>query len=256
MDDMRRGKASRTLQWLVAAATVLVAALLIWQCADIYHVGTSAENLTETGVRINDIYSPEIVSERFEKIAWAVWLCLGLLAAALIAGGGRRGHEALQIPAENRLAVMLARTEMTQAMRKEEKKRRNCLILCMIVCAVCAAAVLRYLLLPTSFASRDLEPVMGQLVLHITPWVVAAVAALMVHAQLREASVLREIDLAKQAEKKPMTAAAAKHYPVNAARAVLMAAAIVLIVLGIMNGGMRDVLVKAINICTECIGLG
>ena len=25
---------------------------------------------------------------------------------------------------------------------------------------------------------------------------------------------------------------------------------------GIMNGGLRDVLIKAINICTECIGLG
>ena len=34
------------------------------------------------------------------------------------------------------------------------------------------------------------------------------------------------------------------------------AAAITLIALGVLNGGMRDVLVKAINICTECIGLG
>ena len=32
--------------------------------------------------------------------------------------------------------------------------------------------------------------------------------------------------------------------------------AILFIVLGVMNGGLRDVLVKAINICTECIGLG
>ena len=31
---------------------------------------------------------------------------------------------------------------------------------------------------------------------------------------------------------------------------------IVFIVLGVMNGGLRDVLVKAVNICTECIGLG
>ena len=41
-----------------------------------------------------------------------------------------------------------------------------------------------------------------------------------------------------------------------ALRVVLYAAAVVLIVLGVMNGGLRDVLVKAINICTECIGLG
>lgn len=39
-------------------------------------------------------------------------------------------------------------------------------------------------------------------------------------------------------------------------RILLYAAALLLIVAGILNGGMRDVLIKAINICTECIGLG
>ena len=39
-------------------------------------------------------------------------------------------------------------------------------------------------------------------------------------------------------------------------RIVLFACAIAMIVLGALNGGMNDVLVKAINICTECIGLG
>ncbi len=34
----------------------------------------------------------------------------------------------------------------------------------------------------------------------------------------------------------------------------LLAAA--LIILGVLNGGMRDVLIKAVRICTECIGLG
>lgn len=40
------------------------------------------------------------------------------------------------------------------------------------------------------------------------------------------------------------------------ARILILAAALVFILLGVMNGGARDVLVKAINICTECIGLG
>ena len=39
-------------------------------------------------------------------------------------------------------------------------------------------------------------------------------------------------------------------------RRVLLAAAVCLVLLGILNGSMRDVLVKAIKICTECIGLG
>lgn len=36
----------------------------------------------------------------------------------------------------------------------------------------------------------------------------------------------------------------------------LCAAAIVLIVLGVVNGGARDVFAKAVRICSECIGLG
>lgn len=39
-------------------------------------------------------------------------------------------------------------------------------------------------------------------------------------------------------------------------RAVLLLAAAVFILLGVMNLGARDVLYKAIAICTECIGLG
>ncbi len=45
-------------------------------------------------------------------------------------------------------------------------------------------------------------------------------------------------------------------WPVGATRIALYAAAALLTILGVMNGGLRDVLVKAINICTECIGLG
>ena len=38
--------------------------------------------------------------------------------------------------------------------------------------------------------------------------------------------------------------------------AVLFTIAILLIVLGILNGGLLDVLAKAVRICSECIGLG
>ena len=37
---------------------------------------------------------------------------------------------------------------------------------------------------------------------------------------------------------------------------VLVVAAVVFIIAGILNGSALDVLVKAIHICTECIGLG
>jgi len=37
---------------------------------------------------------------------------------------------------------------------------------------------------------------------------------------------------------------------------IIIITAIILIISGIINGSARDVLYKAINICTECIGLG
>lgn len=44
--------------------------------------------------------------------------------------------------------------------------------------------------------------------------------------------------------------------PLRLFRAALFAAALTLIALGVLNGGLSDVLIKAVHICTECIGLG
>lgn len=38
--------------------------------------------------------------------------------------------------------------------------------------------------------------------------------------------------------------------------AVLMCGGAVLVILGVLNGGARDMLAKGIKICSECIGLG
>ena len=38
--------------------------------------------------------------------------------------------------------------------------------------------------------------------------------------------------------------------------AALFLLGLTMVALGILNGGARDVLAKAISICTECVGLG
>ena len=43
---------------------------------------------------------------------------------------------------------------------------------------------------------------------------------------------------------------------VSALRIAVAAAAVILIILGIAGGGLHDVLVKAVKICMECVGLG
>ena len=42
---------------------------------------------------------------------------------------------------------------------------------------------------------------------------------------------------------------------INIVRGVILVTGITFVVLGILNKGFEDVLIKAINICSECIGL-
>lgn len=256
MNETGRVRASRVLTVTFVASTLLVAALLIVQCAGIYFAGTSPSNLTETGVYIHSIYSREIVAERFSQIAWAVWIWLALLVAVLIVREPAP-KEVLKTPAQNQLFLLKKRAEMTDAMRAEENKRKKAGLICLAVCAVCAVAVLMYMTDLTHFQSRDLEPVVGTMLIHVVPWVVVAFVCMMVFEQLQYKSVLREIEEAKKAPKKQPESEAEKSPKIrNLTRAALYAAAVVLLIAGVMNGGMRDVLVKAVNICTECIGLG
>lgn len=256
MNEATKARLFRALTWALAAATLLVAALLINQCADIYWIGTAPSNLTKTGVYIHPIYSREIVAESFAKIAWSVWLWLALLIAALLTR--QYACQATIKPSvANQLALLQMRAETTPGMAREQKKRKTIFAVCGLVCALCAMQVVRYMADLSHFASRDLEPVMGAMLLHIAPWVAAAFLCVMIAEQLIYQSMLNEAEQAKKAPKRqPEPAKTQNTKARHITRTVLYAAAVVLLVAGVLNGGMRDVLVKAINICTECIGLG
>ncbi|MBQ2940010.1 MAG: hypothetical protein IJE00_06535 [Clostridia bacterium] len=72
------------------------------------------------------------------------------------------------------------------------------------------------------------------------------------------ACVTKEIALLRQC---PQTAAPAEGSAENvawltAARIAILLIAVLLLVIGLLGDGFKDVLTKAVNICTECIGLG
>ena len=62
---------------------------------------------------------------------------------------------------------------------------------------------------------------------------------------LREAGRSREKAVHQQADRKT-----------RILRAAVLAVALILIIIGIINGGLEDVLAKGAAICTECVGLG
>lgn len=73
---------------------------------------------------------------------------------------------------------------------------------------------------------------------------------------VRDAELTRNISaLRARAAKTPGTSPEAKRRQ-KILWCALMVLAVCFVVMGVVGGSMRDVLVKAIKICTECVGLG
>lgn len=134
--------------------------------------------------------------------------------------------------------------------------------------AVFAAAMIPVLLYITNgnhFPGSDLESAFLALIAHVLPWTAIGLAALMITGVLREKSMQREIEAAKEQirmekeegiTKKPEKTEKSPAGRIRMLRAALLALSVLLITAGVYNGSAKDVLGKAINICTECIGLG
>ena len=147
----------RAASWLLAGATLLLAALCVWHVIDLCQAGLSPENQPSPGVFVQPVFAPEAVSAHLAQMAWAFRLWLAALVLS------------------------------------------------------CAAQ-----------------------------WLVPD----------KEKTITRKRAMALYRPKHGESSR------VGLVRTVLLIAACAMVIAGVMNGGMWDVLVKAINICTECIGLG
>ncbi len=245
------------VRWMAALVTLALAAALCLSCLELYRAGTAPENLTAEGVRINDIYTRENVGEKLAKLAPAAisWVILLILSAMQ----PKEPEKRLPLDPENALRLLRPRVEETPAMRRHQRARRLFCIGTGLLLTGAVAYIARYMTDVRHFTSWDLEMVMGDMVRALALPMSGIVLGLCVAAVWLEHSYAAEWNAAKQAPKRPNAAekpAPRKDFPVGAVRIGIAAAALALIVAGILNGGMYDVLVKAINICTECIGLG
>lgn len=279
-----RERLARAAAWLLALSTLLTAGLLIAQCIQI----------REAGAFSREIVRARLEGLAWAGALWLALLAATLLLKHINrkenplrtpaetrlsadenrsqALAGKHGQQtaarfsAEAVPEEARLRLLLMRVEKTDAMRAEERRRRMARGACAGICAGCAAMVARYLVNPANFTSRELEPVIGRMLWHIAPWILVGFACAILCERVCGRSFRREIDLAARSPERTsfdnaQTDSGASRekkarLAKTAARAAVFALAVALLALGTANGGMRDVLVKAINICTECIGLG
>ncbi len=245
------------LRWAAVLTTLMLAAALCLSCLSLYHAGTSPENLTDAGVLIGDIYTRENVGRQLARIAplAAVWAVL-MIAAAFFPTDAPRPS---RIDPENALRLIRPRIEATPAMLRQQRFRRILRVCAGAAIAACLAGIAAYMTDVSHFASWDLESVMAEMTRSLALPAAASVLILCACEILLGRSYTAEWAEAKQAPQRTVPAekaAARRAFPTNAARILIAATAAGLILAGILNGGMYDVLVKAINICTECIGLG
>ena len=258
---MTRNKAYLITQTVLC---ILLAALLSAGAVGIYREGAKRK---AEGHAMEWIYTREKAADTFGRIEPLFFAAIGLMAAGLILNV--RDEKEDQPVRDTELArnLITARVSVPdEAMKKERDLQKKLRAGGAAAAAVCAVPVLAYMLTPSHFAYDDLERMAGSLVMHILPWTLLGLAALAVSTVLQEKSMLRETEAAKKriAEEKaagirPEEAPAGEEKTgtgLSRLRAVLFAAAVCFIIAGIFNGSMRDVLYKAVKICTECVGLG
>ena len=146
--------------------------------------------------------------------------------------------------------------------KKENKNRKIAKVINIIIVILCSLMGLGYLINIEHFdASGDLTQQAIDMGIHLLPWCIISFASLIFTTLYEEYSAKKEIELVKKIiktdGKKPKSLYNKnKNKAINIARLSILALSVLLIVVGVFNGGAEDVLQKAINICTECIGLG
>ena len=254
---MKKSKVYLILQTLVCIALV---ALMSVAAISTYREGAARKALNP----LESIYTPEIVAEKMAPVAPLLFAALGLLVAGLALGAKDEDAEKPVKDAEIARDLTVTRVNNpSDDMRREQAVQRRLQWIGWGVFALCMIPIAVFLTRPANFPAEDPEIMFHGLIRVFLPWTAVGLGALCVTAALREKSILRETEAAKarlKAERaeglsmpqKP----AAQSGNRGAIQVVFVVAAVILIVAGIFNGSARDVLYKAITICTECVGLG
>lgn len=256
--------------------TVVVGILFIVQAATIYYDGISPDHA-------GDIYSREIVGRALTRIAVPVWLWVVFVIVGAILPAVFPVEKQKLPPYKNdcktlsRLLVRVPADRKTQ-LDRAKKIRAYARLGAAVFCLLAAIMSAVYLFDASHFPSHNLNAEILAMLRHVMPWIAAAFVVVVCVAVYEGVSIKRELQTAKNIIKE--TGGGVKSAPAAeqlsgfkglvqktvralsterarlVTRIIVGAVAIVFIGVGIWNGGMGDVFIKAVNICTECIGLG
>lgn len=249
---------------LVLSLVILVAAVCyIASCISIYSTGSSTP------------FSREAVAEKLTLLLPISLILIALIAAAGVLSLLTAEEKVKKLPIRNKVLLKLVERRLSPSDSSEEysgtkayeaKLRKRLLIIAAAASAVIFAATLTFVLNPSNYSTTDVNTDVAYAA------IITGVAAVFVFAVIFAVSIFldnsykRVLDAARaelaRQKKDGLTPTPCEEeneyegHTVLLVRLAIIAVAVAFIILGITNGGMADVLGKAVRICTECIGLG
>lgn len=255
---MTTAKRVRLIYGIVLSVSLIIAGLcLMAECVSIYQSGDRP-------------FSRESVAQSFSGIAVPVYLALALIIGGFILD--------FTLPAENRkhapeknYAMILRRLwekrelkecepSLQQAILSQQKRRKLHAEISVALLILGSILFLSYGANSANFHQSDINGSMVKAVCVLSGCLAVPFGYAVFSAYLTKASLQKEIALVKQIEagdrKPPISAKKNAARPMHILRWVLLCVGVVILVYGYATGGTLDVLTKAVNICTECVGLG
>lgn len=248
---------------LLSLLLVTTGVLLVAACISVYQMGDRP-------------FTVQNMSAAFSKICVPVYITLGATLAGLVVklffppNASKPKASVSKRKTISTLEGRLDKSSLAPDVLNKIKNEKTCraifLAATVALCAALSVPTLIYAFDPQSY-TLDYNGVVIALCVRLLPATLIGMTLVVLCMHLCSKSLERQITLLKAAVStsggKVVSHVSAKradgkiwHRVMLALRIVLLAVALLFIIEGISNGGVSDVLMKAVNICTECIGLG
>ena len=243
---------------LLSIVIIIAGICLIVSCINIYNSGKQP-------------FSRESVSDAFSKIAIPVYLCifmtiLGFILELFLPISATKSQNIVSkdmvlMNLQNKKDMSGNDTEITTAINTERKKRKLHSTIRMVVIFVASVIFLIYATNDKNIYQSDINGSMIKAMYVLVPCLLVAFIYSLIVVIINEKSIATEIELLKKLPFKEKTSTeecdtCSCDKKLAAIRIAFIIIGIGILIYGFAKGGTRDVLTKAVNICTECIGLG
>ena len=214
-------------------------------------------------------FSRESVAATFSTIAFPVYLALAMTVISFIweffspsekeTDPKAKDYPALLETLYNKKDFVNADPAIQEEIKALWKNRKMHIIIRTIVLVVCSAIFLFYALNSANYHQSEINASMINAMKLLVPCTLVSFGYALFVSYHNEKSFQKEMEFVKKLPaltEKSDSEIISSEKNLNPYRNAILIAAIVLVIYGFLNGGTVDVLAKAINICTECIGLG